>query len=691
MATSYKTPGVYVEEISKFPPSVAEVETAIPAFVGYTEKAKRFTDNDLHNLPTRIKSLLEFEQFFGKGPSYSTIHVQLSANNIVDESTTTVANAKYNLYESMRLFYDNGGGVCYVCSVGLYAANDADSAIATNITNGLNELKKFDEPTLLLFPDAVNIKNGLVADLDKIAAIQQAALKQCGDLGDRFAILDVATTADDFRSRVGMNNLKYGAAYMPMLRTVYDKTFRLRDISENLYMGNTKIDLKSLFTDADKDSAGVQIKTKIDDFKALYNDNINIAKRFSLFSGKTEADPFVADNLDIAFQSSVSSFNGASTDANRKAALKSAFEYVYAAFAQLDGLATAHAAETDTTTNQTPAAGKPIRTILVAHAGLLAAIQNVLGSSLKKSLQDFRNLENEAYQIGTPDISSTAGDKPTVNFGLFTTTAWAPVAATDDGFISGANITEKGGAAMSKLSSIYQQVKSGFSTIVSTGLSYESTNEAALVGDLPIYSAAVKVLNKKVNTLPPSGAIAGIYAAVDRERGVWKAPANVSINSVSDVSELIDDATQEGLNIDVNAGKSINAIRPFFGKGILVWGSRTLAGNDNEWRYVPVRRLFNFVEESCKKSTSWCVFEPNDANTWARIRGQIDNFLNNIWRRGALAGAKPEHAYYVNCGLGITMTAQDILEGRLIVEVGMAAVRPAEFVILKFSHKLQQS
>jgi phage tail sheath protein FI len=85
------------------------------------------------------------------------------------------------------------------------------------------------------------------------------------------------------------------------------------------------------------------------------------------------------------------------------------------------------------------------------------------------------------------------------------------------------------------------------------------------------------------------------------------------------------------------------------------------------------------------------VFEPNDANTWARIRGQIDNFLNNQWKLGALAGAKPEQAYYINCGLGITMTAQDILNGYLIVEIGMAAVRPAEFVVLRFSHMLQQS
>jgi len=123
----------------------------------------------------------------------------------------------------------------------------------------------------------------------------------------------------------------------------------------------------------------------------------------------------------------------------------------------------------------------------------------------------------------------------------------------------------------------------------------------------------------------------------------------------------------------------------------LVWGSRTLAGNDNEWRYVPVRRFFIFVEESVKKATEFVVFEPNDAKTWLRVKTMIENFLNQLWKQGALQGAKPADAFFVNVGLGITMTAQDILEGRMNVEIGMAAVRPAEFIILKFSHKLQQS
>ena len=194
-----------------------------------------------------------------------------------------------------------------------------------------------------------------------------------------------------------------------------------------------------------------------------------------------------------------------------------------------------------------------------------------------------------------------------------------------------------------------------------------------------------------LNLLPPSGAIAGIYAKTDNERGVWKAPANVSLNAVTGPAIKISHEQQGEFNVDVNAGKSINIIRSFPGKGTLVWGARTLAGNDNEWRYISVRRFFNFVEESVKKATEQFVFEPNDANTWVKVQAMIENFLNTLWRQGALQGVKPEHAFYVAVGLGRTMTPLDILEGRMIIEIGMAAVRPAEFIILRFSHKMPES
>lgn len=203
------------------------------------------------------------------------------------------------------------------------------------------------------------------------------------------------------------------------------------------------------------------------------------------------------------------------------------------------------------------------------------------------------------------------------------------------------------------------------------------------------YSFAKNALQEHRVTLPPSAAVAGMYAAMDRTHGVWKAPTNTSLASVIAPVVAIDNLFQERLNVDPAAGKSINAIRAFAGKGTLVWGARTLAGNDNEWRYIPVRRFFNMVEESVTKSTRWVVFEPNDATTWVKVRGMIENYLTDKWRAGALVGTTPREAFFVKCGLGVTMTAQDILDGRLTVEIGMAVVRPAEFIIFRFSHNLQ--
>lgn len=204
------------------------------------------------------------------------------------------------------------------------------------------------------------------------------------------------------------------------------------------------------------------------------------------------------------------------------------------------------------------------------------------------------------------------------------------------------------------------------------------------------YTRVKAVIDSFRLTLPPSGAMAGIYAQVDNSRGVFKAPANVSVSGVVRPSVKISNEQQADLNVHTS-GKSINCIRSFSDKGILVWGARTLDGNSNEWRYVPVRRLFIFAEESISKTLERFVFEPNNENTWVSVKVAIENFLTDQWKAGALAGSTPQQAFFVNVGLGQTMTAQDILEGRLVVTVGMAAVRPAEFIVLQFTHKLQEA
>jgi phage tail sheath protein FI len=465
--TSYKTPAVYVEEISTFPPSVAEVSTAIPAFIGYTEKADRVTPGDLTNKPTRISSMLDYETLFGKAEATPlTIPVDSPPDTPPADSTPepippfNPPDVNYFMYYALRLYFDNGGGSCYIVSVGSYS--DSATKNKDDFIKGLEALKKEDEPTLILFTDAVNLPT--VQDYHDLC---QAALAQCNELKDRFGIFDVkhslepaggvetlkiAEEVQAFRDNIGTEDLKYGAAYYPYLQT-----------SINYYYTDDSVTMA--------------------DSKTLKENK-----------GKTE---------------------------------------------------------------------------------------------------------------------------------------------------------------------FYNRVKAE--------------------------------LAKKRVVLPPSAAVAGVYASVDRDRGVWKAPANVSLASVIGPTLKINNQEQENLNIEPTSGKSINAIRSFTGKGTLVWGARTLAGNDNEWRYIPVRRLFNLIEESIQKSTSFVVFESNNAITWLKVKTMVETYLEGLWRQGALAGATPEQAFFVNVGLGKSMTTQDILEGRLIVEIGIAAVRPAEFIILRFSHKLQEA
>lgn len=469
MAKTYKTPGVYIEEISLLPPSIAEVETAIPAFIGYTEKAKK-NNQGLTNVPTRITSLLEYKEYFG-GPQKETgiaVNItddydtsgNLSRSIEVPEPTT---KSKFLMYYSLQMYFANGGGPCYIISVGDYTATISKTDLGAN--GGLAALAKEDEPTLIVFPDATAITTPA-----NFYGLYQDALTQCQKLQDRFTIMDTYNEASGFadtlRSNIslGTDYLKYGAAYYPFLKTTL---------------------------------------------------------------------PY-------------------------------------------------------------------------------------------------------AYDDSAVSISHTENNAP-------------------------------GGTT-----------------------SYDGDHLSDLTDNTELYNLIKVELNKLAVTLPPSSATAGIYARVDSNRGVWKAPANVGVMEVIGPNKKVTSEEQESLNVHPT-GKSINVIRAFFGKGTLVWGARTLAGNDNEWRYVPVRRFYNFAEESIKKGTQWVVFEPNDANTWVRVKAMIENFLTKQWRAGALAGAKAEDAYFVKVGLGETMTSLDILEGRMNIEIGMAVVRPAEFIILKFSHKLQES
>lgn len=187
-------------------------------------------------------------------------------------------------------------------------------------------------------------------------------------------------------------------------------------------------------------------------------------------------------------------------------------------------------------------------------------------------------------------------------------------------------------------------------------------------------------LDKKNIMIPPSGSVIGIYARSDNSRGVHKAPANEVVRGCVGLDCQFHKGEQDILN-----PKGVNLIRSFPGRGIRVWGARTTS-SDGSWKYINVRRLFIYIEESIKANTNWAVFEPNDEVLWVRVQRTISVFLNNMWREGSLAGSSPDEAFFVNIGRD-TMSQDDIDNGRLICVIGVAPVKPAEFVIFRITQK----
>lgn len=187
-------------------------------------------------------------------------------------------------------------------------------------------------------------------------------------------------------------------------------------------------------------------------------------------------------------------------------------------------------------------------------------------------------------------------------------------------------------------------------------------------------------LDKRNIAIPPSGSMMGIYARSDNSKGVHKAPANEVVRSCVGLDVQFNKGEQDLLN-----PRGVNLIRAFPGMGIRVWGARTLS-SDGSWKYINVRRLFIFIEESIKANTNWAVFEPNDEVLWVRIQRTIEVFLTGLWRGGSLAGTTPDEAFFVNVGRS-TMSQDDIDNGRLICVIGVAPVKPAEFIIFRITQK----
>jgi uncharacterized protein len=690
MATAYKTPGVFVEEIPKLPPSVAQVETAIPAFIGYTEKAEKNGER-LFGKAKAIESLNEYEAYFGKGPP-SSYNAYLDSN---DRVSSVVSTLPYCLYDSLKLFFDNGGGKCYILSVGAYKTGGT-LVNGAELNAALPALEKEDEPTLIVAPDATQTGSNGLYDFQKLA------LAQAAKLGDRFVLCDTkpsnesvaretfADRVQEFRDSIGISNLKYGAAYGPYLKSSVPKTIRFRDVV--LRRGDppaagqpdtsSAVELKSLTSDT-----GIkQLIFDLANAKAAVDrqNSILTTTGIGILAGSERSLEERVKTLQDAF----------GVAADKTVAVKALYAFALKILAALKGLKDA----APTKVSPLPAVPDETKTASFLLQDDITSLATTTGAKAAFSLL---GTHSNAYGEGTPADELMASDPTDAGTDLAKALNALGLSAVEYDALADTAVTglyanpaaeaAKNEAARNAIATALPTLIRYFNAVTSAAAAYEKTFDDSLESAMGLYKQIKTAIAASASILPPSGAIAGVYARVDNARGVWKAPANESLNSVFGPVVQVTADQQSGLNVDPVAGKSINAIRVFTGKGTLVWGARTLAGNDNEWRYVNVRRFFNMVEESSKKSTEPFVFESNDANTWVKVQGMLENFLTVLWRQGALQGAKPEHAFYVAVGLGKTMTALDILEGRMIVEIGMAAVRPAEFIILQFSHKLAES
>lgn len=659
----YKTPGVYIAETPNFPASIVAVETALPAFIGYTAKAEH-NGTPLTLVPTSVSSLMEYELYFGRGPS-SEVTFWLDAQNEVADATV---NQAFYLYDSLRLFYHNGGGACMIVSVGDYGDEVTHPALA----QGLAKIENASLPTIIVIPEAVLLE-------DHGVSLYAAALAQCAKVRNRFTICELgyqaeksvfAQEADHFRSNIGNEHLKYGAAYGPWLVTSFIREIRLgnlvlkRKLNESSHeQAEDPIEAVALLGNLTSDA---KIKTKVLD--------VSLTEHVCKLLGAGEAR--LLNNAPTLEQAAanlapdIGSLN--STNINDYQTPLHAQSLWFLAL--LDILAKVVKDCPDTTlikfsstiSSQAHTRMEECMRLLVAHhhAFLAHTGLTLIDEAATCTLLGLKDQAAILALSSLPDVDTSY------------------VAAATD--IDRVLITHE------MLQDIIRTAGIWFGEVQ---LSAETTARALnqdLYAQFSVFKTWVDHARIALNTLPVSGAIAGVYAQVDATRGVWKAPANVALQVVEKLVLNMTDQDQEGYNVHAS-GKSINIIRAFTGKGILPWGARTLAGNDNEWRYINVKRLLGMVEASIESGLQAYVFEPNDANTWLKTKVAVETFLNTLWKQGALLGTHPDQAFFVNLGLGITMTDLDMLEGRLIIEIGLAPVRPAEFIIFKLSLKMSQS
>ena len=593
-----RMPGVYTQEIQTLPPTVGVIQSAVPVFIGYTQMAEKKGEN-LLNIPTRIKSMREYEDWFGGPPNVKlTVEIDDRPTNPRRPSVniTSVDGFKHKMYHALRLYYANGGGPCFITSVGDFSSDPQKEALI----EGIRPAIKVKDITILVFPDGTSLADNNYKD------VIEAALAHCVKMKNRVTIIDVndsfGENYDDIEE-VFQTNMpsdieikKYGMAYYPGLQTGLSYAYDPNEVTITKHLPFVVFK-----DDAPGTPDGKTAAEKTKDYQTLLTKESKIDTNLNSLNATKD---FLA--------ALVAEFKSNTGD---NAALKTAAEKIAAKHKQtIDPKLKAELSKAD---------GKPKEELPKVIEANDASITDKKKEK-KESDEKLKTSRDGGFDIRDKKVEVYSGKKLNELQGL-------------------------------------------------NGQFYEKVREG--IQNVPV-------------PMPPSPAIAGIYVRTDATQGVWKAPANVSVFGSIKPTIDIDDDLHANLNAPSN-GKSINVIRTYPGRGLLVYGARTLAGNDLEWRYVNVRRTFCFIEDSVARAMQDFVFEPNTPQTWIKVKSMIKSFLNRLWKAGGLYGNTPEDAYEVICGEPDSFSVEEMLSGIMRIFIKVAVARPAEFIVLQYEHKFQ--
>ncbi len=677
-----KTPGVYIVEKNAFPNSVVEVATAVPAFIGYTEKASN-GGTPLKGKPWRIASMAEYQRYFGGAakPVFTIKRVaapEATAAPAPPPPAGTPAPAPApapapTLDELKKKVDDSEVGkklvvltAELVSAKAAAAAAAADDALKTKATEAQ---VKVDVATKAVAdsPESLALNNAKrAAEVAAGKATLKAALATA-------SVPAVPVLPDMEHAREQWADFKLGETKTYLLQRAAGKDggrFLMHQAMRHFFQnggGPCYIVSVGAYDDADGISAGGEDKGLIGGIKPLLKEQepTMVLTPDAVLLPKAECvdvQTAVLKHCGLDMRSRVAILDVWGGDQDRQYPPGSCIDkfrddiginFLDFAAAYYPWLHTS-LVQTGDVSYSAISNLDDLKAILLDELDLAApAAGDLKANERKKALDDLTKTAPQWKDQLTATINASTRMTP-----------------------------DQQAAALKRLED--PELADADSK------PYRDQLHKMLMTISTLYPKVMEEIRLQMNLMPPSAAMAGLYTMVDNTRGVWKAPANVSVAGVIKPAVEISHADQEDLNVTTQ-GKSINAIRSFIGEGALVWGARTLDGNSLDWRYISVRRTMIMLEESCRLAAKAMVFEPNVGNTWVTIKSMISNFLVGIWKRGGLAGAVPDDAFSVHVGLGETMSPEDILEGILRVTVLVAISRPAEFIEITFQQQMQKS